>query len=454
MAHDDHSPPAAAPAPPVLPTCPVFGCEPEARSDVSSTSTPGASTSSTPVKYYPRPPKFNPKRPVVKSDGDISDDSSGSNDRGKHPRDQDHSPGSRRRRPRPRSVGPSRDRSHQRKRRRLPTPEPAHDPLTGSALEKSVLSELTCGICRSLLYEPVTTTCQHTFCSSCILRALDDKPACPLCQQRLPRLNHIHGPPVSKIILSILKSVFPNLYDERRAETTEHDNKGLDTPLLVSRLAFPGLPVLLHLDEPRHRRFLRRALSLPSPRIGMIPTPRTGAANEQSEAFGTMLEIKTVQSFPDGRSAVETTGLYRFRVVEKEIIDGYAMGRVQRIDDYPEELENLLEEAATAAPSASTAPIALTNEELVAACGEFIEQLRADTAPWVVQRLHNTVGPMPSRTQLGDFSYWMAMTLPIDEHEKAKLLPIRSPRVRLLMINHWIKGLQDNWWYERGCVIC
>lgn len=48
-----------------------------------------------------------------------------------------------------------------------------------------------------------------------------------------------------------------------------------------------------------------------------------------------------------------------------------------------------------------------TNEELVAICQAFVEQLRNGTAPWVVQRLHNTYGPMP--TDHYSFSFWMAL---------------------------------------------
>ena len=48
-----------------------------------------------------------------------------------------------------------------------------------------------------------------------------------------------------------------------------------------------------------------------------------------------------------------------------------------------------------------------TNEELVAICHAFIEQLRDGTAPWVVQRLNNTYGPMPSDPS--SFSFWMAL---------------------------------------------
>lgn len=77
-------------------------------------------------------------------------------------------------------------------------------------------------------------------------------------------------------------------------------------------------------------------------------------------------------------------------------------------------------------------------------CKSFLERLQLGTAPWVVQRLSNTIGQMPTDPSI--FSFWVALILPIDEHEKAKLFPIRSPRLRLLLVVHWIEQLNNNWY--------
>jgi Lon protease-like protein len=58
----------------------------------------------------------------------------------------------------------------------------------------------------------------------------------------------------------------------------------------------------------------------------MIMPPR---AADGSTDFGTMLEIRTVQMFPDGRSMVETWGVQRFRVLERGTLDGYTVGRIE-----------------------------------------------------------------------------------------------------------------------------
>lgn len=83
--------------------------------------------------------------------------------------------------------------------------------------------------------------------------------------------------------------------------------------------------------------------------------------------------------------------------------------------------------------------------ELMAICKDFIDQLRSGSAPWLLQRLNSTYGAMPEDPST--FSYWMALVMPIDEYEKARLLPIRSPRLRLRLIVHWVEQLRSSWWW-------
>jgi len=41
----------------------------------------------------------------------------------------------------------------------------------------------------------------------------------------------------------------------------------------------------------------------------------------------------------------------------------------------------------------------------------------------------------------------------MDEYEKARLLPIRSARMRMRLVVYWIEQLSSQWWYSSGCVI-
>ncbi|TCD66997.1 hypothetical protein EIP91_000677 [Steccherinum ochraceum] len=408
----------------------------------------------------------------------------------------------RRPRSRPRSLSPQR-RPRKRRRRATPKDERRDSRSGGTRLtvsakfEKELHAELLCMICYSLMWQPVTTPCQHTFCSKCLHRCLDHNNTCPVCRQQLPGYGYFQESSGSstatetgacnKLVLAILLKAFPEAYASRGAAIEEEERQGrLDTPIFVCQLCYPGMPMFLNFYEPRYRLMLRRCLATPYPCFGAIPPPRTPpptSAQLPSQQggmpeFGTMLEIRNVQMLPDGQCRVETWGTWRFRILERGTLDGYGVARIERVDDV-EEGEGLevlpvpasdsdldpggSEDGPSPSPSLSTPPpmsrgssasftseSALriaptpyrTNEELMAVCHAFLDQLREGT-PWVVQHIDNSYVPMP--TDPAQFSFWMGLLLPIDEHEKPKLLPIRSPRLRLLLVVHWIEKLNSQW---------
>ncbi|CAA7259772.1 unnamed protein product [Cyclocybe aegerita] len=350
-----------------------------------------------------------------------------------------------------------------------PTPPPASRDTVLAEFDKKLLDELTCHICYLLFYQPVTTPCQHTYCAKCLQRSLDHSTTCPICRQDLPSY-FFQDQPVNRTILAIILKAYSLLYQERGAAIEEEERHArLNTPIFVSHLTFPGMPTFLHFFEPRYRLMLRRCLETSNPRFGMIMTSKAGSPNTD---YGTILEIRSVQMLPDGRSMVETWGSTRFRILERGSLDGYMVGRIESIYDYPDDISETLvlddadEESpapnlsprqdqpllrrltsslsASSSSSSSTRPRQPTNAELISTCRSFLDRLQRGAAPWVVQRLSTTYGAMPSDPAL--FSFWVALVLPIEEQEKAKLLPIRSARLRLMLVVHWIEQLNGNWY--------
>ncbi|KAF7776659.1 hypothetical protein Agabi119p4_5052 [Agaricus bisporus var. burnettii] len=322
------------------------------------------------------------------------------------------------------------------------TPLPRSKDAVLARFQKDLLVELTCEICFVLLYQPITTPCQHTFCAKCLHRSLDHSPACPLCRQDLPGFAYFQDHPTNKTLLSIILKTWPMLYRER----AQFPRSSHSITLFRTKVP-PHAPQM--------------------PRIAESPVWYD---------YGTKT---SVQMLPDGRSMVETWGTFRFRIFERGTLDGYMVGRIERIDDYPEDLDassflfpsNSIitsPETPSSSSSASTPsdpahpptppslpipihPNSPTNEELMTTCRTFLHRLQRGTAPWVVQRLSSTYGTMP--TDPSAFSFWVALVLPIDEHEKAKLLPLRSARLRLLLLVHWIEQLNSQWWFSSGCTI-
>lgn len=401
--------------------------------------------------------------------------------------------------------------------------------LTLESLHSELMDVLECQLCYMLLYQPLTTPCGHTFCRQCFARSLDHSSTCPLCRTDMPSFAFFQEHPSNVTVMNLLTAEWKDkgdeeeggkpdgieaasmseekavdkmqhlglksLYEERKTTMEKEDRESLlSTPLFVCTLAFPHMPTILHIFEPRYRLMVRRCLESGNPRFGMVlPSQEISGPVPGMSRFGTMLEIKTVQMLPDGRSMIETVGSHRFRVLERGSIDGYTAGQIERIDDVVgEEAEDQLERASfgivdqNASPSVlaeareaqaafqaaigidlsrgeeqqqivsslSVTFTQLTSTQLVDVCTNFIETLRSGSAPWLMTRLNNTYGPMPdASSDVAAFGYWMALVMPIDENEKSKLLPIRSPRLRLRIVVHWIEKLRQTWWFNHGCSV-
>jgi Lon protease-like protein len=122
----------------------------------------------------------------------------------------------------------------------------------------------------------------------------------------------------------------PESYAARKAaiEQEERDAQ-LDTPIFVCTLAFPGVPLNMHIFEPRYRLMLRRCLGSSCPSFGMTLPPQAGIASYASD-YGTMCEIHKVEMLADGRSLVYTVGSYRFRILARGTLDGYTVAKIER----------------------------------------------------------------------------------------------------------------------------
>ncbi|EFI27708.1 hypothetical protein CC1G_14633 [Coprinopsis cinerea okayama7 len=220
----------------------------------------------------------------------------------------------------------------------ITTPEPVL-----AAFERELTQELSCDICCNLFYKPVTTPCQHaslhielrTFCTKCLHRSLDHSQKCPVCRTELPGFAYFQAHPLNSVVLRLLHlEAFRPVY-QARGEAIEEEERAarLDTPIFICLLSLPGIPVGIRVFEPRYRLMLRRCLESPVPQFGMLPNI-SGTQN----IYGTMLQIQSVKLLPNGESIVKAVGTKRFRVLESGVLDGYMVGRIEFIEDFPDDL--------------------------------------------------------------------------------------------------------------------
>lgn len=340
-------------------------------------------------------------------------------------------------------------------------------------LKEATRSELDCQVCYGLFLDPLTTTCGHTLCRKCLHRVQDHSNLCPICRRLLalpPGVSALQAP--SNILLGkLLNGLCPEALAAREetAKLEELNTSGeLDTALFICTLSFPSTPTFLHVFEPRYRLMIRRAVENGSRKFGMVlhnstREPQGELGPVPFYQYGTMLQIVNMHLLPDGRSIIETRGVSRFRVIKHGSLDGYTVGKVERVDD----ISIAEEEAVEAAETSTSATRKFSVEDLIGASSDnvasselpqtldlstlstqelmdvgtgFVKRMREASAPWLHRNVVQTYGECPNDPAL--FPWWFASVIPTSEAEKYKMLATTSVRDRLKMCVMFIAELE------------
>ncbi|KAF9761788.1 hypothetical protein IL306_003691 [Fusarium sp. DS 682] len=369
------------------------------------------------------------------------------------------------------------------------TPSPTTDADDTGLVRKAqdaTRAEMDCQVCYALFYDPLTTSCGHTFCRSCLHRILDYSPYCPICRRQLaisPLLSQTSSPSnqtIKRIIetfwLEEVNARKEALDAERVAQMQDYD-----LSLFVCTLSFPQMPTFLHIFEPRYRLMIRRAIEGDKIFGMVIPKRPQYPGDTNFHELGTLLRIVNVQFFPDGRSLLETVGLSRFRVLEHSYLDGYIVGKTERIDDVSLEDEEAAE-AAEATPietenqqpmqtmdtakesteptptsplprSGSSSPHiptsiaeihSMSTQSLMHYATSFVTRMRQQSVPWLTERMLTIYGQCPEDPAI--FPWWFASMLPVKDIEKYRLLGTSSVRERLKICCAWIVEWETSRW--------
>jgi len=195
-----------------------------------------------------------------------------------------------------------------------------------------IADAVECPLCYPPFHEPVTTpACGHSFDKACLLRALDNKPECPLCRASLADLVESHRYPVDLALQRIVRLAMP-AESAQRAELARLENEEAERTVgvFVCGLCLPFQDSPVHVFEPRYRLLMRRALQSKQRSFGMT----AHLPNGEWLPVGTTVYIRKMQMLPDGRSFVDCVGENRrWRRVSSSMRDGYHVAKVEWIVD-------------------------------------------------------------------------------------------------------------------------
>ncbi|XP_078078059.1 LON peptidase N-terminal domain and RING finger protein 2-like isoform X2 [Mustelus asterias] len=285
-------------------------------------------------------------------------------------------------------------------------------------------SDFECSLCMRLFYEPVTTSCGHTFCLKCLERSLDHNSNCPLCKENVA--EYLVTRAFSKTFLTeelIIRYLPEELNDRRRLhdeEMKELSNLTEDVPIFVCTMSFPTIPCPLHVFEPRYRLMIRRCMETGTKQFGMcIGNELKGFAD-----YGCMLEIRDVKFFPDGRSVVDTIGKCRFKVLHHGQRDGYNTANIEYLEDKKVEGEEYHE-------------LVCLSDSVYDQAFTWFSSLKDNMRTQIL----NHFGPMPGKEPIPQSSqngpawcWWLLAVLPLESRAQLAVLSMTSLKDRLIAI--------------------
>ncbi len=133
---------------------------------------------------------------------------------------------------------------------------------TGDLNRSAFIANLECSLCLSLICEPITTACGHSFCRVCLVKSLSrHKKKCPTCRE----VCHISAENAAENIMikNIAMALDSALYAARLVEF-QAEKRTWNTlyPIFYYNSAmFPGSRLSLHLFEPRYKLMMQRVVN-------------------------------------------------------------------------------------------------------------------------------------------------------------------------------------------------
>ncbi|HYY41240.1 MAG TPA: LON peptidase substrate-binding domain-containing protein [Pyrinomonadaceae bacterium] len=188
---------------------------------------------------------------------------------------------------------------------------------------------------------------------------------------------------------------------------------------------FPGVPLPLHIFEPRYRRMLED-IRARNNLFGLSYFDASASAEREFPPVGhvgCVAEVVEAQALPDGRSNILTVGLIRYRLdAYVDTADPYLVGRVTCFEDEADDEQLLAARAAEVS-------------DLFTRIARAVRTINDDRTG-----LPDLPGTDPER-----LSFLVAAAMELDLEVKQELLETRSTAARLARIGEMLSQVVGNY---------
>ncbi|TPX59639.1 hypothetical protein CcCBS67573_g09075 [Chytriomyces confervae] len=310
------------------------------------------------------------------------------------------------------------------------------------------VQDLECHLCLYTLQDPITLSCGHSTCRSCLLSSLSHAPqnaVCPVCRFPLPPYSTVATRPKNWLLDALVTYWAPHL-SVRPSNTTGEEvtadslqqtqQREFVLPIFPFTLAFPGTSQEFHFFEPRYRVMVKECLEQYLPFGLCLPRRSLNPFDErmQFSNIGAAVGVEVAHQIPGDdmetskgplpRYLVQAKTQFRFQVVADSTTvsaEGLHHARVTRLDDI--DLNN---------SDAHAHFDALEYAKLILAVRTYVRTMMEGVGAARARALEHEFGKMP--LDAGLLSFWALQWVPMSMQAKYEVLSSVYPYERLKRI--------------------
>lgn len=309
-----------------------------------------------------------------------------------------------------------------------------NESINGIPLDLINEETFECKLCYDLLYQPVTMTCGHVFCKTCLVKTLDYNAVCPICRLELADYRKKPTKPVTILLDNILRTYMKEQFSKRNEEhmvkmkelAKVGTDETVDHPIFICAIAFPNVECPLHIFEPKYRQLIRDCLESGGCKFAMCAPQK----EDEYSNLGTILTVTSYEVLDDGRFIIRTVAGKRFECKEKFVKDSINYASVKYLED--DEIDSNAEEFCN------------TTREIYDTLSRYIESLQEEERTV----LFNALGKLPPYEKdtkaFPDGLPWVwygLAVLPLNFTAKVALLSSKTISARLKSLQRFLKFL-------------
>lgn len=179
---------------------------------------------------------------------------------------------------------------------------------------------LECTVCLSIVCQPISIACGHTFCRGCLVKTLSrTKKKCPTCRA----ICHVNAEDANEnqMLKNLSRTLYPNLYAERLKDAEkEKESWSSSLPIFYyNDVLIPGATLSLHLFEPRYKLMMQRIVNA-GRSFAYVPNFENYCASVGDVAL--IASISECTFMHDGRCLLEAKITSRVVITEHFVEDG------------------------------------------------------------------------------------------------------------------------------------